>query len=81
MNIKLLDCFTEKQPYLNKWEIGERDLKLMLSLIKAGPEHRKFLRMVISFNPNLFWSAESDINYFERKYLKVDKTEILWAGE
>ncbi len=45
MKIQLLDCFTEKQPYLNVFNWGENDLKLMEKLIKAGPEHRKFLRM------------------------------------
>ncbi len=45
MKIKLLDCFTKKQPFLNFFNWGKNDLELMEKLINAGTEHRKFLRM------------------------------------
>lgn len=50
--------------------IGPNDLKLMSKLIKAGPEHRKFLRMIhvqfdVSF-PRYIWS-EFDTYHFNTK--------------
>lgn len=32
----------------DKWCLGENDLKLMQSLSKAGTDHSKFLRMIVS---------------------------------
>lgn len=50
--------------------IGDNDLKLISSLIKAGPEHRKFLRMIhIQFDidfPRYIWS-EFDTYHFNTK--------------
>ncbi len=60
--IKLLDCYTEKSPFLNKWEIGKADFSLMLKLIKAGASHRKFLRLCVDAADN--WSGtNSGENY------------------
>ena len=50
--------------------IGPNDMGLMLGLIKGGPEHRKFLRMIhIQFDltaPRYFWS-EFDTYHFNVK--------------
>lgn len=50
--------------------LGDQDLKLISSLIKAGPEHRKFLRMIhIQFDinfPRYIWS-EFDTYHFNTK--------------
>lgn len=50
--------------------LGDQDLKLINSLIKAGPEHRKFLRMIhIQFDinfPRYIWS-EFDTYHFNTK--------------
>lgn len=43
--------------------IGENDLKLMKSLVKAGPDHRKFLRMInvtVDITAPLYWWKEFD---------------------
>lgn len=43
--------------------IGENDLKLMKNLCKAGPDHRKFLRMInvtCDIVAPLYWVAEHD---------------------
>lgn len=43
--------------------IGENDLKLAQQLIKAGPEHRKFLRQIfvsVDITAPLFWWKEFD---------------------
>ncbi|MDY2734514.1 hypothetical protein [Intestinibacter sp.] len=43
--------------------IGENDLKLMKNLIKAGPEHRKFLRQIfvsVDITAPLYWWKEFD---------------------
>ena len=44
-------------------EIGERDLFLMQKLIKAGSEHRKFLRQIfvsVDITAPLYWWKEAD---------------------
>ena len=43
--------------------IGENDMKLMKTLIKAGPEHRKFLRQIfisVDITAPLYWWKEFD---------------------
>lgn len=43
--------------------IGENDLKLMQTLIKAGPEHRKFMRQIfvsVDITAPLYWWKEFD---------------------
>lgn len=45
------------------YEIGENDLALMKSLVKAGPDHRKFLRMInisMDITAPLYWWKEYD---------------------
>lgn len=50
--------------------IGENDLKLAQSLIKAGTEHSKFLRMIhvsADFNmPRYFWSEADTYKFIEK---------------
>lgn len=50
-----------------KWNdlfiLGENDMKLATNLIKAGPEHRKFLRMIhvsMDITAPLYWWKEFD---------------------
>ena len=46
--------FSERGGYF----IGENDMKLAQRLIKAGPEHRKFLRQIfvsVDITAGLFW--------------------------
>ena len=50
---------------INEWHtwIGANDKKLMLSLVKAGPDHRKFLRMInvtMDIKAPLYWWKEFD---------------------
>lgn len=43
--------------------IGEKDKELMMKLCKAGPEHRKFMRMItvhLDINAPLYWWKEFD---------------------
>ena len=45
------------------YEIGENDLKLMKSLVEAGGDHRKFLRMInvtMDITAPLYWWKEYD---------------------
>lgn len=45
------------------WEMGDNDLDLAQRLIKAGPEHRKFLRMIwvwADITAPRFWWSEYD---------------------
>lgn len=47
----------------SQYIIGENDLKLMTSLIKAGPEHRKFMRQIfvsVDITASLYWWKEFD---------------------
>lgn len=43
--------------------IGQKDKELMMNLCKAGPEHRKFMRMItvhLDINAPLYWWKEFD---------------------
>ncbi len=47
----------------DQFYIGPNDLKLMKKLIKAGPEHRKFLRQIfisVDITASLYWWKEFD---------------------
>ena len=51
-----------KSPH-NYYVIGPNDMKLMKTLIKAGPEHRKFLRQIfvsVDITAPLYWWKEFD---------------------
>lgn len=51
--------FSERGGYF----IGENDMKLAQRLIKAGPEHRKFLRQIfvsVDITAGIFWWKEFD---------------------
>lgn len=53
------DEFSERGGYF----IGENDMKLAQRLIKAGPEHRKFLRQIfvsVDITAPLYWWKEFD---------------------
>ncbi len=61
------DFFEDPVNLRNYWthseEIGPNDMKLMKKLIKAGPEHRKFLRMIVVYcdiTAPLYWWKEFD---------------------
>ena len=48
---------------LESYVIGPNDMKLMKTLIKAGPEHRKFLRQIfisVDITAPLYWWKEFD---------------------
>ncbi len=50
--------------------LGEKDLKLAQSLIKAGSEHAKFMRMIhVSADMNMprYWWSEADTYHFNTK--------------
>ena len=52
-----------KYEVYTKFVIGKNDLKLAQSLIKAGPEHRKFLRQIfvaVDITAPLYWWKEFD---------------------
>ena len=47
----------------DQFHIGPHDMKLMKTLIKAGPEHRKFLRQIfisVDITAPLYWWKEFD---------------------
>ena len=51
------------KPNTGKFEIGDNDLSLAMDLIKAGPEHRKFLRQIfvsVDITAPLYWWKEFD---------------------
>ena len=63
--------YDEKQPnpnddgdiYCTYFKIGKNDLKLMKSLVKAGSDHSKFLRMInvtVDITAPLYWWKEFD---------------------
>lgn len=57
------DCSCENCSQTEGIEIGERDLFLMQKLIKAGSEHRKFLRQIfvsVDITAPLYWWKEFD---------------------
>lgn len=50
-------------PYKVRYEIGPADLKLASKLVKAGTDHRKFLRMInvyVDITAPLYWWKEFD---------------------
>lgn len=50
--------------------IGEKDMKLLQNLIKAGPEHMKFMRMIqvwVDINMPRYWWSEFDTYGFNSK--------------
>lgn len=52
-------CTSQKTTY----NIGSNDLKLMRTLCKAGPDHRKFMRMItvyVDITAPLYWWKEAD---------------------
>lgn len=51
----------------NKYIIGEKDMKLAQTLVKAGNEHGKFLRMIhVSVDVDMprYWWSEADTYHF-----------------
>ena len=49
--------------YIEAFKIGEKDLKLAQTLIKAGSEHRKFMRQIfvsVDITAPLYWWKEFD---------------------
>lgn len=59
INGKLDGCWDNNSPFI----IGEADLKLMKSLVNAGTDHSKFMRMItVSFDivAPLYWWKEFD---------------------
>lgn len=58
------DPYLEDGSTLIKQHIGENDLGLMKRLVKAGTDHRKFMRMIIvtmDINAPLYWYKELDV--------------------
>lgn len=50
-------------PFTESYNIGANDKKLMRSLVKAGPDHRKFMRMInvtMDIKAPLYWWKEYD---------------------
>lgn len=53
------ECYAEAPMYI----VGDEDMKLMRSLVKAGTDHRKFLRFIIvtaDITAPLYWWKEYD---------------------
>ena len=49
--------------YSKEFIIGQKDMKLMQTLIKSGPEHRKFMRQIfvsVDITAPLYWWKEFD---------------------
>lgn len=64
---ELKNYFTE---YGVNFYIGENDMKLAQSLIKAGSEHCKFMRMIhvaVDTNMPRYWWSEADTYHFNTK--------------
>lgn len=69
-DFKLLDTICTKDIDMELAVIGENDLDLARRLIKAGPEHCKFLRQIqvwVDFNMPLYWWSEFDTYKFNTK--------------
>lgn len=52
-----------KHTYDNKYKIGKNDMKLAQQLIRAGSEHRKFMRQIfvsVDITAPLYWWKEFD---------------------
>lgn len=57
------DCDSEKHYQCKEFVVGSNDLELMQKLIKAGSEHRKFMRQIIvsvDITAPLYWWKEFD---------------------
>lgn len=57
------DSIFSAQENCNYWYIGDNDKKLMVSLVKAGSDHRKFMRMInvtMDIEAPLYWWKEFD---------------------
>ena len=57
------DSYNDSYENNNNFILGPNDLDLALRLIKAGPEHAKFLRMIhvqMDINGPLYWWKEMD---------------------
>ena len=58
------DCFFEScSGPTSEYVIGPNDMKLIQSLIKGGPEHRKFMRQIfvsVDITAPLYWFKEFD---------------------
>lgn len=64
---KLKEYFTK---YGINFYIGENDMKLAQTLIKAGSEHCKFMRMIhvtVDVNMPRYWWSEADTYHFNTK--------------
>ena len=69
-------CFHDDCNYCTRFCIGENDLELCKRLIKAGPEHRKFLRMIHVQADVLaprYWWAEMD----KYKYVEANSSSTM----
>lgn len=56
--------------YKNNYIIGENDMKLAQTLIKAGSEHCKFMRMIhvaVDVDMPRYWWSEGDTYHFNTK--------------
>ena len=57
------DCDSEKHYQCKEFVVGSNDLELMQKLIKAGSEHRKFMRQImvsVDITAPLYWWKEFD---------------------
>lgn len=63
------DCNCTMTDSLNGYSIGEEDMKLCKKLIKGGPEHRKFLRMIHVqadvIAPRYWWTEADKYKWIE----------------
>ena len=69
-------CFHDDCNYCTHFCIGEADMALCKKLIKAGPEHRKFLRMIHVQADVLaprYWWAEMD----KYKYVEANSSSTM----
>lgn len=63
-------CTKDCNPYNGNYHIGENDLKLAQTLIKAGNEHCKFMRMIhvcVDIDMPRYWWSEEDTYHFNTK--------------
>lgn len=59
-----------KHSYDRKFKIGKNDMKLAQSLLRAGNEHAKFLRMIhviVDVDMPRYWWSEADTYHFGTK--------------
>lgn len=57
------DSYKGRKEFNDDFVIGEKDMQLAQSLIKAGSEHRKFLRQIfvsVDITAPLYWWKETD---------------------